>query len=307
LGVIEYLVHDPVGQCTLAPFLAATILTLSLRLVFGVGLGVRIAPLAIALACMGGFLLILGMPPLPPVSSTQKLFFIAVITPVIGVAVEYTRSGLVLERAVLWLVPLGALLWLAARLLIPLHPQTLVDMAALYAGTIIAHWCLLRAEPSEAPLDAGLAFAPSILVMTAAIGLGALAMFGGAPIVAQLDFIMASACGGYVLIGWLFHVFKGEHFRFGTIGRTGILNVISAVTAIYVLFSDQPNRYALVLVSLIFPMHFIAISLARRVQPSHPQLGYALRPICYGLIVSTTMTMEIFYVLVFAPHLFQQG
>ena len=144
MNVIEYLVHDPVGQCAITPFLAAAILTLLIRLVSGVELATRIAALAIALAFMGGYLLILGVPPFPPVSSTQKLFYVAVIATAIGLALDLTRSGPVLRMAATLLVPPGVLIWLAAKLLVPLSSGILLQLAVLAVGTMAVKWCLAR-------------------------------------------------------------------------------------------------------------------------------------------------------------------
>ena len=149
------------------------------------------------------------------------------------------------------------------------------------------------------------ALAPSILVMVAAAGLGITAFFGGAPIIAQLGFVLASASGGYILVAWLFHVLYGDNFRFGMIGQTSIFDATTAVAYIYLLFSEQPNRAAVLILCLIFAAHFVASPLAQMVQPAHAWFARALRPICYGLVVSFVMALEIIYEWFFADDLFK--
>ena len=141
--------------------------------------------------------------------------------------------------------------------------------------------------------------------MIAAVGLGITALFGGAPIIAQLYIAMASASGGYILIAWLFNVFNGENFRFGMIGRTGVLDATAAVTYIYLLFSERPRWTAVLMLCFIFAMHFVASPLVGMMQPARERLARALRPICYGFVASLLLIVEIIYQRLFAGELFR--
>ena len=303
--MIEYLIHDPVSQSVIAPILIAVISTLLIRIVFGAGLGARIAIVAIVPAFVVGYLLILGISPFPPISSTQKLFYIMLIAAGIGLAFELFRPGLILKIAVIGLLPLAALIWLAGRLLVPLDPRILPDLVTLYLGTIGVKWCLAQADPRESLPAAVPALAASILMMVDAAALGVVAFFGGAPIIAQLAFVLASASGGYILIAWIFYVFNGENFRFGMVGRTCIVDATAAIAYIYVLYAEQPNRTAILILCLIFAMHFIASPIAGMLHPASQRLGRALRPIFYGAVVTVAMVIEVVYVLLVAPILFQ--
>jgi len=86
------LIQNPVFQTVVAPFTVALILAAVLRLVGGSGCGAAIMGIAIAVGFLVGYGLFEGVPSFPPLASKQKVFYLAALGGLVGLALDLKGS-----------------------------------------------------------------------------------------------------------------------------------------------------------------------------------------------------------------------
>ncbi len=158
----------------------------------------RYAALGLVLGFLAAYWLIMGLPPLAPRGSAQKLPYLALLAAGAGLAVEIGAARFRLLRPGLALaLPLVIGIWLGWRGLARGEGTSFAAVAAL----VVAGGAVLLAygQPPEAGRR-GLE-APAVALVLA-LALGALALLGRTASTAQLAFALAAALGGGLILNW---------------------------------------------------------------------------------------------------------
>ena len=226
------LLDDFVVQTAVFPLLTGLVAVGLLRFAGGPARGRRVAAAGVAAAFLAAYVVIVGLPALPPPSSMGRLFWSAAAGLAIGVAADLAgldrRRGSILVGV--WLT--AALVWVALPVL-PGGLKTVTAAAVLAAGA----WLALSRTASQ---DRGAA-TPGVVVLAAALAVGGVALVGASASVAQLSFALAAATGGLLLWNW-----PVENHGWGAAGQA-TLGILVLLTATLTFFSSA-NAVALLAV-----------------------------------------------------------
>ncbi|MCH7888367.1 MAG: hypothetical protein IIA00_03710 [Proteobacteria bacterium] len=226
-------------QSALLPAVLGFVLTGAVRLANGRDHGPRVAGAAVALSFAAVYFLINGVPSLPPLSPLDKLVYGVAGGLVLGFFLDFTRVATFL-RWLLFPAGFAALLyWLERPGVESAGAWALAGLGALWLASVAALWRL------EAERQAGLN--PVIKLLIAALGLAAVAMLGGASVIAHLSVALAAALFGFSLWNWPTNVFP-----YGAallMGAGGALFLLASIAALYEKAVSLP---ALALLLLVF-------------------------------------------------------
>ena len=209
-------------QSALLPAILGFFLTGAVRLANGRNHEPRVAGAAVALSFGVVYFLIAGVPPLPPLSVYDKLIYGVAGALVLGFSLDFIRTPPFMR----WLLfPLGCaalLYWLEHPGIETAGFWTLVGLGGLWLASIAALWRL------EAEREAGIN--PVVMLMIAALGLAAVAMLGGATVIAFLSVALAAALFGFTVWNWPTNVFPyGATLLMGAGGTLFLLAWIAAL------------------------------------------------------------------------------
>lgn len=265
---------DPLVQSAALPFFSALLLFWILRFVLARA-GRPDMPLATA-AVVVGFLLaywaILGLPPLPPKASSQKLAYVSLIGLVFGLFVDLFHRRLLSS-----LVPLFCLIWPGVVAFWLAWPRVEgVDLFAilgafgLWLGGALALFRLgrVRAEQERT-------LTPGIMLLAVSLGAGALALYFASASLSQLAFAMAAALGGVLLWNWFAVILRPDGIA--PFGRGALFGSASALLAIAdnLALYTETSYWA---VALLLPIVYVNLVLADRPRGDGP-IARTLRPV----------------------------
>jgi len=188
---------DPLVQSAGLPLGLAFVLAGLLRLVGGPGRGNRLAGVACGLGFLAAYWAIRGLPPLPPVAAAQKLFWAAALGLAAGLALDLAGSRPRPVAAAAALAAAGTAAWLGwARL-----QQLPADwLAALTVAAVAVFAWRVAATAADRGTEGGLQ--AGLMLLAAALGLGAIALTASSASLAQAAFALAAALGGFLLWNW---------------------------------------------------------------------------------------------------------
>ncbi|MBM3556541.1 MAG: hypothetical protein FJX47_13425, partial [Alphaproteobacteria bacterium] len=182
----------PEVQSALLPLALAFALAGAIRLLGGPGRGQAVAAIAVGLAFLAAYAVIVGLPPVPPRSGSQKVFHIVAIALALGAFLDLAPSLRNVAPAILVAGPIVAFLWLAwARLdgfAFNLESGSAVLRVVLGIAVLWRLASLLKDQATGA-----------VLTLVYALGAGAIALIGHSASIAQLAFALAAATGGFLL------------------------------------------------------------------------------------------------------------
>ncbi|NQV56547.1 MAG: hypothetical protein HQ503_11870 [Rhodospirillales bacterium] len=253
--VIEALVNG-----VAIPLAAALVLTGALRF----SIGVPLAGAAISIAFLAGYALSFGWPLFPLNSASQKLTYIALVGAGLGVAIDSLRAHDKFRLALILIWPAAIAGWLGWQQLVSLSGESVIAIAVCWAAGVFVMARLDGKTTSQST--------PTILLLSAAIGLAAVAFFGSNASVAQLAGTLAAATGGFLLWNW-----PVARYPLGSAGLLGGAGALLSLGFILVLFSEDTSRAALALILLIFLGPLLA---ARLPFGRHQKFG----PVMLGLV-----------------------
>lgn len=234
----------------------------------GFGLGPKYGPRVAAAAIPVGFLVscwaTIGWPAFPPVSSNQKIVYVALIGTIAGVIFVFLGRNQLLNRIGPALWSGMVICWLGWRTLTAPSLTGLALLGGLWlAGmTIIIG---LRSQRSEG-------IAPGVMLLIAACGVSLIALIGSSASFAQLSGGLAAATGGFLLWNW-----PKDRFPFGWVGQLGGAGALLSLVTAMALFTSASKLAIL----LILPVFFADRLAARLPLSSHPVLApFALAMVC---------------------------
>lgn len=211
------LLHDPFVQSSVLPLLAGLLAVGVLH-----AAARRLAAAGIGIAFLIIHALVVGVPDLPPPSSTGKLFWASAAGVILGAAADATglrgRAGSALVA--LWLA--ASLAWIALPVLdSPTAGLTLLVLIA--AGVWIA-------VTSAADNGEDGPTAPAAAVLALGLAVGGTALIGSSASVAQMALALAAATGGFLLWNW-----PVERHAWGVSGQAaaGLAVLLAGVLALF--------------------------------------------------------------------------
>ena len=233
----------------------------------------RNAVAAIGAGFIVGFLFIEDVPPVPPVTAKQKLFFAAAVLLVAGIVLEAAGVARRWARVVQWLAPAVVLAWLTARLWGRPDVRLVLEFGALLVASAFVLWRLRGASGAGA-------LGPGTQLLVAAAGFSVIAVVGGSASLAMLASSIAAATGGVLAWAYGASLMRNETVEFGAAGWLGAGGALTTLVATTVLFTEGVNRWALAVLLLVF--------LADRVPVPLPggMAGRVLRPVALGVVAA---------------------
>ncbi len=265
---MDSILRDPALQATVPPLLAALVLTGIFRGVGGAGLGARIAGASVGLGFLVGYYFILGIPPLPPATSTHRIFYVAAVGAGAGLLLDVWAAPPAIVRATAAILPAFGVAWLGQRGL------TSGDWPTMAAVEVIAA-AAFASLPRLAAVGVSTAEGAAMLVVAAA-ALSGVAILGASASLGQLAAALAAAAGGFALWNW-----PKSRYPFGAAAALGGGGTLVAIAGAMVLFTDAHP----LAVALVLPVFFVA-PIAHSVPVGQGVMAVLLRPLTVGAIAA---------------------
>lgn len=258
--------NDLLVQSGLAPFAAAALGAGILRLSGGSARGPLIAAGGIGIGFLVGFVLILGTPVRWPQSSAEKLFAIAAVATLLGLALDLSRDAPAVTRLIAALSPAAALTWLGWP---RVAGMDWMDIATLAAVAGAGGFVLTRLYASGPP-----ATESGVKLMIACIALALVSIFGASASLGQLAGALAAATAGFLVWNW-----PVARFPAGAAAVLGGGLTFVALTGIVAVFTNAPKPA----LAMLLPIFFADLALSRLPRARHG-LKQAMRPILLAAV-----------------------
>ncbi len=271
-------ITDPIIQTAAVPFLVSLATAL---LVLAVSR--RYAALGLVLGFLTAYWLIMGLPPLPPRGSAQKLPYLALAAAFAGLTLEHTAPRF---RALRPALALAIGVWLGWRGLARGDGAVIAAIAALVAvGSAILLAFRHAPESGRRGLEA-----PTVALVLA-LTLGVLALLGRSASTAQLAFALAAALGGVLILNW-----PSQRFPFAAPGVFAAFGILLALSGQLLLYSDASP------IGLAFAALVAASPLAaQRLKLPAGRSGDVLAPLVTGVVALVPAAIAIGVGFVLAP------
>jgi hypothetical protein len=275
-------INHPFVQSALLPLILVFILTGAVRLMLGRFWGARLASVAISLGLLLIIVLILGLS-WPPNTAVHKLPYLLAGSGLLGILLDWRaqQRRLIVGAVLLW--PLPVLAWLAAVRLNQPELGLILELAALYGASVLILWRLDRLRSDV--------LIPTSMLLSAALGLGAVAALSASLSLGQLAFALAAAVGGFMLWNW---PKRRDDFAYsGLFGAAGALLILTGL----VLLLTDARPLAIAMLGLIFCADLVS----SRIPPTEGQLGQMLRPIYLILVAAIPIALAV-VLSIYAPE-----
>ena len=277
---------NPIVKVAVLPFVLGLLCALALR---GVQASSRVTGLVLGLSVCAVYLMLEGLPPVPPVASKQKLAYLVLLSVVLGVGivplVKDRRLGAVVAAGFLLL----SLLWLGWRKITgnPTAEFFLLLVVFWLAGTaILAETSRLARRSSVRGGAAETMRAPMLLLIAAFAG-SLVAILGAYIGLSQYSGALGALLGGYLLVEFLIFVIADKEPReFGAEAAFALGGAWLTGLAVAFLFARDVSLPAVALVALVFALGPLAAKLAPAVENGEPMGRRLLAPITYAAIVA---------------------
>ena len=290
--------QSPEIQGGVIPFAVAMAAALVIRLVCGREWGGRLAILAAGIAFLVAYGILESIT-WPTVSSKQKVFWLAGIALVLGLAMEMRGGGRVGALIVAHLFPIGALGWLAWQKIISGPSQELlITLVLLYLGSLVVIWMLVTATPArrqESRIGCGRINSPAMLMLVG-FAAGVISITGAEIGMAQLSVAIGAVLAGVLVPSYLLYVARGEAFKFGPIGVIGLGGAWMTCIYVMVLFGSSVSLIALAILLLTFLMNIAA----RRIRFGDGRVARFIEPVLFGALVAIPAVVAVAYVVLTA-------
>jgi hypothetical protein len=290
---------DPLVASVLLPFIVAFALALALRGALGPTAGRRLAVAGAVVGLLLAITLISGVPPLPPISSTQKIFWIVLVGLAVGVVLDLTGSTRRGGHAFAFLIPLFALAWLTERLWSVGGVALVTRVLALFAASVLIYWRVAATArgSEEDPMRAAALF-PPLLVLVSAVAVSLLALLSASASLSILAAALAAASGGFALASFLPFLFGGRPLRFDATGAFGLAGALLALVYVLVLFNEGTELSALIALLFVFLFDIFARPVALMTNSRSGAGTRVLRPLLYTAIIALPALAALAYVWV---------
>lgn len=236
------LLADPLVAGIGLPFATALVVAVAARLLGAAGS--RHGALGVPLGFLAAYVLMLGWPPLPPVSAAQKIPYAVAGLALFGLIADGRLARPLLLALAGGCASAAALAWVAFRPISTGSTAALTTAGAILAAAVVAMAVLGRERARPAAAGAALT--------AAALGLAAVAMIGASASIAQAAIALAAAAGGFAAANWLRPM--APLATAGIVGGVGALALLAGQAA----FFTRLDVTALVLLAASIPMLLVA-------------------------------------------------
>lgn len=257
---------NPAIQSGAVPFVVA--LVVAALIGFSGPASARFAGLAVPAGFIAAYVLTLGLPPLVPNSSGQKIFYIALLAGATGLILGTVKdhSG---RRALVGIaVSAFAIGWLGWRNLTGEPSPDHIVMALIFGGAAIAFFASERQY--QDPAD------KTVPLLVVGLALAGIAFFGASASLAQNSSAMAAALGAVLVLNW-----PTRRFGLTVIARLTAIPVFIGLITQLALFTSAPAWISALLIPSLF-----ADKLADRFMPVEDTKAAFWRPVLIGLIAA---------------------
>ncbi|MCW9034986.1 MAG: hypothetical protein OQJ97_12265 [Rhodospirillales bacterium] len=269
MNPMEGILSNPLIFSTAFPLLVSFSIIVAIKLVLGNERGGEFAGLGVGIGFLLAYIFIVGRPPFPPIASSHKLFYLAVIGFGVGLFLDRSKSQHHVKRTAAIGFPMLTAYWFGYSQFhgLALSPEVLKFLVITIVGGIL----MARLDKLA---DRGLT--SSIMILFAAIGLSGVAMFSNTQTLSQLGITLGGSMVGFILWNW-----PKTRFPFNGVlllGAGGLLMVMLS-QAIY--FTKIPPLTLLLLVPIFFSDIVVKKFIA-----GNDRVATRLKPIVLGLIAS---------------------
>jgi len=254
------------------PAIQSGALPFGVALVFAAVLGfsgatpARLAGLAVFAGFLAAYAVTIGLPPLPPKSSGQKIIYIAAFAAIAGLYLDGRQASEIQRRLTgLAVVLLGAV-WIGWRKIMAAPSFDHVALLLILAGAAVALFA--TEQTSEDDADKTI---PLLVISLAAAGI---AFLGSSASISQNAGALGAALGGVLVLNW-----PQRRFGLTVTARLVPLVTLAALAAQSVFFTKAAAWIYL----LLLPSLFADRLAGRWIPVDHPRASLA-RPVVVGLL-----------------------
>ncbi len=253
------LLSNPAIQSGAVPFVTA--LLVAALLGFTAKDAKRFAGLAVLIGFLVAYALTLGLPPLPPISSGQKIPYIALLAGITGLILEGGKAAARTRLFTALVVAVLAIAWIGWRKIMATPSLDHLFVLPILAGTSIA---LVATERDG---EDGSDQAISLLVVSLAIA--GIAFMGSSASISQNAGALGAALGGLLILNW-----PKRRFGLNVTARLPPLITLTALATQATLFTKAPAWVLIILLPAFF-----ADRLVDRWMPANSHQAPLARPV----------------------------
>lgn len=284
---MDTLLANPIVKVAVLPFILGLLCALALR---GIHASTRMTGLVLGVAFCSLYLILEGLPPVPPVASKQKLAYLTPLAVVLGVGLVPIAKGQRLHVAVAAAFLLLCLVWLGWRKITgkPTPELFFLLLAFWLIGTAILAGTSWLAGSSAAPGgDDVQGMRAPILLLVAALASSIVAILGAYIGFSQLSGALGALLGGYLLVEFLLFAIAGKAPNaFGAEAAFALGGGWLAGMAVALLFAREVSLPAVAFVALVFALAPFAARLASGIEADQKKSRRLLAPTVYGAVVA---------------------
>jgi len=285
--------NDPAMQVGVLPLCLVLALAGFIRVIGGPERGPRLMGVAVVAGFLFALVLTAGLPPLPPPSPVQKIFYLTLLGAVAGFALDLAARPVRPQETLRVILPGLALLWLAwGQLVAGVALAELATLAALWGGGTLVLARLERAEAQAGGLSA------AIMLIAAALGVAGIASLGASSVMTLSAVALAAATGGLAIWGYGVWLIKRTRGPFGATTLFGGGAGLLGMAYVLVLFSPQASRVALVILLLVF----FADMAAARIRLSGTLRSRVGGPILFATLAAIPALAAVGFALMTSGH-----
>ena len=239
--MLDLLAH-PIGQSIILPFTVSMFCAFLIQCPLDDVKGAHWTVFGMAAGILAGYLVILDLPPFPPRSSSQKWFYIVLLTIPTSIVVNKNRT---VTKILCWLLAVFVVGWLASPILTWRNPSVLLTVLVLILISLTTF--------KQFGTISKYRFHGFLILIFGAVGVSIASGLGESASVAQLALAVATATAGACFASW-----RNFNFRFNQsamyIGMVPLLALVSQL----VLFGGASIFAMLPLLTLLFVHQGIA-------------------------------------------------
>ncbi len=199
----------------------------------------RLAGIAVLAGFLAAYVITLGLPPLPPKSSGQKIFYIALIAALAGVILENIKAGAKRRQIEGFVLAGAAILWIGWRKVMAAPSLDHLVVLLILAGTAVAVFTVERDTKDGAD--------KAVPLLVVSIAFAGVAFIGSSASISQNAGALSAALGGLMILNW-----PTRRFGLNTSSRLVALIILVALTTQSSLFTTAPVWIPVLLLPALF-------------------------------------------------------
>jgi hypothetical protein len=260
------LLANPAIQSGAIPFIIALLVAAALGFP---ALGTaRLAGLAALAGFLAAYVVTLGWPPLPPKSSGQKIFYVALIAGVAGSIFEIGKTELKGRLVIGFAISAASILWIGWRKVMAAPSLDHLSVLLLLIGTGIAIFAMERDGKDGAD--------KTVPILIVSLAMAGIALLGASASIGQNAGALSAALGGLMILNWPI-----RRFGLNVISRLVPLTVLASLVAQATLFTSAPAWIPALLLPALFADRLVDLWI-----PAGSHRAPLARPVFVGFVAA---------------------